>query len=207
MHTAAPATVPVAESGAGPAAGASSRIRHARISPLAAFRTFWPLVSVNRAAVLASAVLLLVSAGCDAGAIGIVGVLTDDVLTPGDLADFWEPAALWLGLAVAGAVASAAGGYLAGWTSEHFLLGLRDRVFQHLQRVPPDALDRFGTGDLVSRLTGDIESLGPVNLQKIHVALPEGPPAMTDPVATALLRLLRVAITDPDQPHADPGDA
>lgn len=159
MHTAAPATVPVAESGAGPAASASSRIRHARVSPLAAFRTFWPLVSVNRAAILASAVLLLVSAGCDAGAIGIVGVLTDDALTPGDLTAFWEPAAFWLGLAVAGAVASAAGGYLAGWTSEHFLLGLRDRVFQHLQRVPPDALDRFGTGDLVSRLTGDIESV------------------------------------------------
>ncbi|AOR37659.1 ABC transporter ATP-binding protein [Streptomyces fodineus] len=134
-------------------------MRHARISPLAAFRTFWPLVSVNRAAILVSAVLLMVSAGCDAGAIGIVGVLTDDVLTPGDLTAFWEPAALWLGLAVAGAVASAAGGYLAGWTSEHFLLGLRDRVFQHLQQVPPDALDRFGTGDLVSRLTGDIESV------------------------------------------------
>ncbi|MFJ5030304.1 ABC transporter ATP-binding protein [Streptomyces sp. NPDC088560] len=138
---------------------APSRMRHARISPLAAFRTFWPLVSVNRAAVLVSAVLLVVAAGCDAGAIGIVGVLTDDVLTPGDLAAFWGPATLWLGLAVAGAVASAAGGYLAGWTSEHFLLGLRDRVFQHLQAVPPDALDRFGTGDLVARLTGDIETV------------------------------------------------
>ncbi|MGW1050458.1 ABC transporter ATP-binding protein [Streptomyces sp. NPDC002521] len=167
MHTAAPLTLSAAGSGAeAPAgsgaetqAGASSRMRHARISPLAAFRTFWPLVSVNRAAVLVSAALLVVSAGCDAGAIGIVGVLTDDVLTPGRLDAFWGPAALWLGLAAAGAVASAAGGCLAGWTSEHFLLGLRDRVFQHLQQVPPDALDRFGTGDLVSRLTGDIETV------------------------------------------------
>ncbi|MGW7822038.1 ABC transporter ATP-binding protein [Streptomyces puniciscabiei] len=159
MHSAAPVTMPVGGSGAGPAVSAPARTRHARISSWAAFRTFWPLVSVNRLAVLVSAVLLVVSAGCDAGAIGIVGVLTDDVLTPGDLAAFWGPAALWLGLAVAGAVASSAGGYLAGWTSEHFLLGLRDRVFQHLQRVPPDALDRFGTGDLVSRLTGDIETV------------------------------------------------
>ncbi|MFF7888356.1 ABC transporter ATP-binding protein [Streptomyces sp. NPDC020794] len=153
MRTAAPITMSVA------GAGAPARMRHARISPLAAFRTFWPLVSVNRAAVLVSAVLLVVSAGCDAAAIGIVGQLTDDVLAPGDLAAFWGPAALWLGLAAAGAAASVAGSYLAGWTSENFLLGLRDRVFQHLQQVPPDALDRYGTGDLVSRLTGDIEAV------------------------------------------------
>ncbi|MFE9451851.1 ABC transporter ATP-binding protein [Streptomyces sp. NPDC006739] len=159
MYPATPITMSVAGSDAGAPAGTSSRMRHARISPLAAFRTFWPLVSVNRAVVLMSAVLLVVSAGCDAGAIGIVGVLTDDVLTPGDLGAFWGPAALWLGLASAGAVASATGGYLAGWTSEHFLLGLRDRIFDHVQRVPPDTLDRFGTGDLVSRLTGDIETV------------------------------------------------
>ncbi|MFD7608439.1 hypothetical protein ACWDZ8_17295 [Streptomyces sp. NPDC003233] len=66
-----------------------STSRHARISPLAAFRMFWPLVSVNRVAVLVSAALLVASAGCDAGALGIIGVLTDDVHTPGDLAAFW----------------------------------------------------------------------------------------------------------------------
>ncbi|MFJ5304417.1 ABC transporter ATP-binding protein [Streptomyces sp. NPDC088350] len=134
-----------------------SRMRHARTSPLAAFRTFWPLVRGNRVAVLSSALLLIVSAAADAVAIGIAGRLADDVLAPGDLAAFWGPATLWLGLAVAGAAASAAGSYLSGWTSEHFLLGLRDHVFQHLQRIPPDTLDRYGTGDLVTRLTGDIE--------------------------------------------------
>ncbi|MFJ9711925.1 ABC transporter ATP-binding protein [Streptomyces sp. NPDC101234] len=154
MATAAPLDMSVP---ANPTAAPSARLRHARLSPWAAFRTFWPLVSGNRTAVLVSALLLVVSAGCDAGAIGIVGQLTDDVLTPGDLSAFWDPAALWLGLAAVGAVTSAAGGYLSGWTSEHFLLGLRDRVFRHLQQLPPDGLDRYGTGDLVSRLTGDVE--------------------------------------------------
>ncbi|RPE37271.1 ATP-binding cassette subfamily B protein [Streptomyces sp. Ag109_O5-1] len=154
MATAAPLDMSVPAS---PAAAPSARMRHARLSPWAAFRTFWPLVSGNRTAVLVSALLLVVSAGCDAGAIGIAGQLTDDVLTPGDLSAFWDPAALWLGLAAVGAVTSTAGGYLSGWTSEHFLLGLRDRVFRHLQQLPPDGLDRYGTGDLVSRLTGDVE--------------------------------------------------
>ncbi len=134
-----------------------SRMRHARVSPLAAFRAFWPLVRGNRVAVLSSALLLIASSAADAVAIAIAGRLTDDVLAPGDLDAFWGPATLWLGLAVAGAAASAAGSYLSGWTSEHFLLGLRDHVFQHLQRIPPDTLDRYGTGDLVTRLTGDIE--------------------------------------------------
>ncbi|WP_307783057.1 ABC transporter ATP-binding protein [Streptomyces sp. MBT53] len=135
----------------------SSRMRHARVSPLAAFRAFWPLVRGNRLAVLFSALLLITSSAADAVAIAIAGRLTDDVLAPGDLDAFWSPAALWLGLAVAGAAASAAGSYLSGWTSEHFLLGLRDHVFEHLQRTPPDTLDRYGTGDLVTRLTGDVE--------------------------------------------------
>ncbi|WP_329350394.1 ABC transporter ATP-binding protein/permease [Streptomyces sp. NBC_01261] len=134
-----------------------SRLRHARISPLAAFRTFWPLARGNRVAVLSSAALLIASSAADAAAIAIAGRLTDDVLAPGDLAAFWGPATLWLGLAVVGAVVSAAGSYLSGWTSEHFLLGLRDHVFRHLQAIPPDTLDRYGTGDLVARLTGDIE--------------------------------------------------
>ncbi|MBK6011060.1 ABC transporter ATP-binding protein [Streptomyces sp. MBT53] len=132
-------------------------MRHARVSPLAAFRAFWPLVRGNRLAVLFSALLLITSSAADAVAIAIAGRLTDDVLAPGDLDAFWSPAALWLGLAVAGAAASAAGSYLSGWTSEHFLLGLRDHVFEHLQRTPPDTLDRYGTGDLVTRLTGDVE--------------------------------------------------
>jgi len=135
----------------------SPGVRHARVSPLAAFRAFWPLVRGNRLAVLFSALLLIASSAADAVAIAIAGRLTDDVLAPGDLDAFWSPAALWLGLAVAGAAASAAGSYLSGWTSEHFLLGLRDHVFEHLQRTPPDTLDRYGTGDLVARLTGDIE--------------------------------------------------
>lgn len=125
--------------------------------PLAAFRTFWPLARGNRVAVLSSAALLIASSAADAAAIAIAGRLTDDVLAPGDLAAFWGPATLWLGLAVVGAVVSAAGSYLSGWTSEHFLLGLRDHVFRHLQAIPPDTLDRYGTGDLVARLTGDIE--------------------------------------------------
>ncbi|MEU1268366.1 hypothetical protein [Streptomyces sp. NPDC005799] len=41
-------------------------------------------MSVNHAVVLVSVVLLVVSAGCDAATIGIVGVLTDEVLAPGE---------------------------------------------------------------------------------------------------------------------------
>jgi hypothetical protein len=46
----------------------------------------------------------------------------------------------------------------------------------------------------------------PGNSQKIHVALPEAPPAMTDSVANVLLQLLQAMIADADQPRPEPGD-
>ncbi|WP_406129505.1 ABC transporter ATP-binding protein [Streptomyces sp. NBC_00989] len=107
----------------------------------------------------ASVLLLVVSAACDTASIGIVAYLTDDVLATGNLRAFWRPAELWLGLAGVGALASFGGSYLASWTSEHFLLGLRDRAFRHIQQLPPDFFDRNGSGDLVTRLTGDIEAV------------------------------------------------
>ncbi|MEU9456704.1 ABC transporter ATP-binding protein [Streptomyces sp. NPDC048277] len=106
-----------------------------------------------------SVFLLMISTGCDTASIGVVSYVTDHVLATGDLAAFWRPAELWAGLAGVGAVASFGGSYLASWTSEHFLLRLRDRTFRHIEQLPPDFFDRNGSGDLVTRLTGDIEAV------------------------------------------------
>ncbi|MFF3919519.1 hypothetical protein ACFYZB_40070 [Streptomyces sp. NPDC001852] len=43
--------------------------------------------------------------------------------------------------------------------------------------------------------------------QKIHVALPDKPPNVTESVAAALLELLRAVIAEPGRQHLDPEDA
>ncbi|MGW3170963.1 hypothetical protein [Streptomyces sp. NPDC001153] len=47
----------------------------------------------------------------------------------------------------------------------------------------------------------------PDNRQKAHVALPDEPPEMTEPVAAALLQLLRVTIVVLTQQRPDAEDA
>ncbi|SNY75982.1 ABC transporter transmembrane domain-containing protein [Paractinoplanes atraurantiacus] len=76
-----------------------------------------------------------------------------------DLGAFWGSAISWLAIAVAGAVASFSAGILVTLAGERFLLRLRDRVFAHVQRIPLDFLDQSRLGDLMTRLTDDLESV------------------------------------------------
>ncbi|MFF3459635.1 ABC transporter ATP-binding protein [Streptomyces sp. NPDC002730] len=135
------------------------RVHHARTSSVASFKEFWPLARKNRPAMAATLSLLMLSAGFQTASIWLVSYLTDNVLVGGRVSAFWLPAATWLALAVLGGLAGFAGGYLADWVSEHFLLQLRDHTFQHLQKLPPDYFGKRGIGDLVARLTGDIEAV------------------------------------------------
>ncbi|NUK85458.1 ABC transporter transmembrane domain-containing protein [Streptomyces lunaelactis] len=135
------------------------RVRHARTSPVACFKEFWPLARKNRPATAAALLLLMLSAGFQTASIWLASYLTDNVLAGGRVSAFWLPAAIWLALAILGGLTGFAGAYLADWVSEHFLLRLRDRTFQHVQKLPPDYLGKRGIGDLVARLTGDIEAV------------------------------------------------
>lgn len=132
---------------------------HAKVTAREAFRRFWPLARVNRFRLALAICGLVVAAACDTVAIRIFSYLTDNVLTSGELADFWAPAALWLGVAVVGSVATFTGNYLTSWVGEHFLLRLRDHVFQHAQKLSPGFYENRETGDLVTRLTGDVDAV------------------------------------------------
>jgi ATP-binding cassette subfamily B protein len=95
----------------------------------------------------------------ETAAILLFGELTDNALQKGSLDAFWSPAAQWLALAVVGAVVGYAGGSLAVWVSERFVMRLREHVFDHVQKLPPHFFQRHRQGDLLSRLTGDVESI------------------------------------------------
>ncbi len=72
---------------------------------------------------------------------------------------------LWVGFAGVVAFTAAAGicGYVRGrWTaqaSESIARRLRDRLYDHLQRVPAAYHDQTRTGDLVQRCTSDVERI------------------------------------------------
>jgi len=123
------------------------------------FREFWPYTRGLRHLLVAGGVLAIVAAVCEVAAIGLFGYITDEVLSKQNLRAFWLPATVWLGLAVVAGLVSFVGSYLTALGGERFLLRLRDKVFEHIQTLTPDFFDNRRLGDLMARLTDDIEAI------------------------------------------------
>ncbi|MBE1584664.1 ABC transporter ATP-binding protein [Nonomuraea angiospora] len=107
----------------------------------------------------AGVVFAVVAALCEVAAIRLFGHITDEVLTTRRLGEFWAPASIWLGLAAIAGVTSFAATYSTALGAERFLLALRDRVYAHLQTLAPDFSENRRLGDLMARLTDDIEAI------------------------------------------------
>ncbi|MFI5689145.1 ABC transporter ATP-binding protein [Streptomyces sp. NPDC051636] len=124
-----------------------------------AFRRFWPLARGLRRRLLIVWVCTVLAALAETEVILLFGDLTDHALQKGSLSAFWSPAVKWLGTAVVGAVVAYAGNSLAAWTTERFVMRLREHVFDHVQQLPPHFFQRHRQGDLLSRLTSDVEAI------------------------------------------------
>lgn len=129
------------------------------VSVRTTFRHFWPLMRGDRRRLLLGGALAVAAAACEVAAIRLFGVITDRALAARDLAAFWTPAAGWLGIAVAAVLMTFIGDYATTLAGERFLLRLRDRVFAHVQTLSPEFFDRGRLGDLMARLTDDIEAV------------------------------------------------
>ncbi|MFI6563043.1 ABC transporter ATP-binding protein [Streptomyces sp. NPDC050534] len=125
----------------------------------AAFRRFWPLTRGDRRWLAVIVGCVVVAALAETASILLFAELTDHALKAGSLAAFWGPAGAWLGVAALGALVGYLGNSLATWTAERFVLRLRAGVFRHVQRLPPHFFQRHRHGDLVERLTGDVEAI------------------------------------------------
>ncbi|MFE7857867.1 ABC transporter ATP-binding protein [Streptomyces sp. NPDC057403] len=125
----------------------------------AAFGRFWPLTRGDRRWLVTIVACVIVSAIAETASILLFAELTDNALKAGSLAAFWGPAGAWLGVAALGALVGYLGNSLTTWTAERFVLRLRAGVFRHVQDLPPHFFQRHRQGDLVERLTGDVEAI------------------------------------------------
>jgi ABC-type multidrug transport system fused ATPase/permease subunit len=143
------------------------------------FRRFWPYTGPFRPWLGLSFVFLVVTPALDAAATWMLKVLVDDVLTPRDFRAFPAVAVTYIGIVLLAGVVGFFDQYLASWIAENFIHGLRTRLFGHLQTLSVSFFDRRRLGDLINRLTGDIEDI-------------EG--VMLAGVAQILSALLRIAV-------------
>lgn len=124
-----------------------------------AFGRFWPLTRGDRKWLSVIVGCVVVAALAETAAILLFSELTDNALQAGSLSAFWGPAGAWLAVAVLGAIVGYLGNSLATWTAERFVLRLRAKVFRHVQVLPPHFFQKHRQGDLVERLTGDVEAI------------------------------------------------
>ena len=132
---------------------------------------FWPLARPYRKPWAAGLVLAALLPAVEAAEIWLFKLVVDDVLVPADLAPLAVLAAAMAGLALLGALLSFGDEYASTWVGERFTLALRAKVFRHLQRLEPDALDKRRHGDVLQRLTGDLHAIETLLLNALAEAV------------------------------------
>jgi ATP-binding cassette, subfamily B, bacterial len=123
------------------------------------FRRFWPDARPYRKQIAFGLLFLVLVPAIEAAEIWMFKLVVDDVLVPRELAPLLPIALAYVGLTLLGGLISFGDDYLAAWVGERFLLNLRTRVFAHVQGLSLHALDRRRLGDLLSRLTSDIQAI------------------------------------------------
>ena len=123
------------------------------------FRRFWPLARPYRKQFAAGIALAALLPAVEAAEIWLFKIVVDDVLVAETLAPLAILVPAMVGLALLGALLSFGDEYAATWVGERFTLALRTKLFAHLQRLEPDALDRRRHGDVLARLTGDVHAI------------------------------------------------
>jgi ABC-type multidrug transport system fused ATPase/permease subunit len=129
------------------------------VAALSIARRFWPYARPYARWLAVGLVLLCLTPAIDTLEIYLFKLVVDDVLVPRQLAPLLSLTGAYLGLALVGGLVSFADAYLATWIGERFLLDLRADVFAHLHSLSADQLGRRRVGDLLARLTGDVQAI------------------------------------------------
>jgi ATP-binding cassette, subfamily B, bacterial len=123
------------------------------------FRRFWPDARPYRRWIPVVLVLITLGAVIETAEIWMFKLVVDEVLVPGELEPLVWIVALYVGLTIADGLVGFGDDYLATWIGERFLQRMRRRLFSHVQTLSLDVLDRRRLGDLIARLTSDVQAI------------------------------------------------
>jgi ATP-binding cassette, subfamily B, bacterial len=123
------------------------------------FRRFWPDARPYRRWIPLGLLFIAMGALIETAEIWIFKLLVDEVLVPGELGPLVWIVLLYFGLTLIGGIVDFADDYLSTWLGERFLQRMRRRLFAHVQKLSLDVLDRRRLGDLIARLTGDVQAI------------------------------------------------
>jgi ABC-type multidrug transport system fused ATPase/permease subunit len=123
------------------------------------FRRFWPDARPYRRWIPLGLVLIAIGAAIETAEIWMFKLVVDEVLVPGELEPLLWIVALYVSFTILDGIVSFGDDYLATWLAERFLQRMRRRLFSHVQSLSVDVLDRRRLGDLIARLTSDVQAI------------------------------------------------
>ncbi|MEU2717460.1 ABC transporter ATP-binding protein [Streptomyces sp. NPDC007205] len=141
------------------------------VPPREVFRRFWPYTRGGRRWLVPVLFFSLAGPLVEGAEIWIFKVVVDDVLVPRDLRPLLWIAPAYLGLMVCSGILDFADGVTSTWVGERFLLSLRADVFRHVQGLSLGFFERRRLGDVLSRITGDVDAVETFLLSGVADAL------------------------------------
>jgi len=127
---------------------------------LSYLRPFYPKLGIVVVLVIASSLLSL------AGPY-LIGVAIDQFIIKGDVAGLAHISLLMLVIYLAYTLASIASGWIMATVAQSVLKNLRRALFEHLQTLSLSFFDGRPSGDLMSRLTNDIDVINQALTQNV----------------------------------------
>jgi ATP-binding cassette subfamily B protein len=123
------------------------------------FRRFWPYARPYRRWVPLIVLFAVLGSALQAATIWMYKILVDEVLVPRDFGLLLWVVLAYLGLTLAEGVVSFCEEYLSEWVGGRFIVSLRTALFRHLQGLSLSFFDRRSLGDMLARLSDDIEEI------------------------------------------------
>jgi ATP-binding cassette subfamily B multidrug efflux pump len=135
--------------------------------PRGALRRILGYLSEYRAHLVAVIVMTVVSTLLSLVGPYLMGVAIDKFIMAGDRAGLIRIALLLTGTYLAGTAVDAVAGWIMAIISQRSLMKLRKELFEHMQTLSLGFFDRRSAGDLMSRLTNDVDAIGSALAQNV----------------------------------------
>jgi ATP-binding cassette subfamily B protein len=135
------------------------------------FRRFWPYARPYRRWLPLILVLVALGPAIQAATIWMYKILLDEVLVPRDFGLLLWVVLAYLGLTLAEGFVSFCNEYLSEWVGGRFIVSLRTGLFRHLHGLSLGFFDRRSLGDMISRLSDDVDEIEELMLSETTSAL------------------------------------
>jgi ATP-binding cassette subfamily B protein len=131
-------------------------------NPHGTVQRLWPYLRRHRGALVASSATAIVAVSLDLSAPFLIGRAIDRYLIPRDMAGLKHIVTLLLLVYASSAALGLFQSYVMTAVSQKVVRDIRAELFGKIQRLPLRFFDQRSHGDLMSRLTNDLDSLNQV---------------------------------------------